>query len=312
MSFSFTDILIFIALGVGLAILLAPLEALLLWAGWLDNRDNDEFEALEPVSYSDASPQHFIVFLDGISKGSYKDLDYITDFLTALQNALPKARIISDVLPYSVFNTSLTDQTRPLARFWERVEHLKFQGSPLGFLINIRNIFQVMVSADWRYGLVYNLAMAKLILRHLIKHGYNPSKPLPITIIGYSGGGQMAAGCASLIGKALDIPVTVISIAGVMAGTTDLSRVQSWYQVTSDRDPVERIGAIIFPLRWRIIWFSNWNRAKRQGKVKLLQLNGAKHDNKGSYMDKNALVDTGQSQLERTIAMIVNITQQTT
>ena len=277
MTFSFINIFILIGLGIAVAALLAPLEAMMLWAGWRESDEpGNENETLEPVYYEDEKPEQFVVFLDGISKGSYKDIGYVADFLLALQQALPKARIISNVLPYSVFNSSLTDDTRPLSRFWSYIEDLKEKGNPIGFLVNVRNIFQVMVSADWRYGIMYNLGMAKILLRELVRHGYRPNSQIPIIIIGYSGGGQVAAGTASLVGQTLDVPVTVISIAGVMAGSTDLSHVNKWVQVISDKDPVERLGAIMFPLRWRVAWFSRWNKAKQQDKAIITPLNGAK------------------------------------
>lgn len=307
MTFSFLNILLLLGLGIAVAALLAPLEALFLWAGWRSSEETEAFEKLEPVPYGGTSPEQFIVFLDGISKGSYRDLDNISDFLAALTKTLPKACIIHDILPYSVFNMSVTDKDYPLSRFWTWIEKRKLAGNPIGFLINIRNLFQIIVSADWRYGLIYNLSMAKLILRHLLQHGYKPDSHMPIYVIGYSGGGQVAAGTASLIGQALDAPVTVISIAGVMAGSTDLRHVKKWYQVISNKDPVERMGAIMFPLRWRVVWFSRWNKAKRQGKAKLLHLDGARHNLKGSYMDKDALTSSGQPQLERTVELIRSI-----
>lgn len=307
MTFNILTIFFLVLLGITAALMVAPLEALTLWAGWWQSEDVNVPEGTLELLTNQNEAEHFIVFLDGISKGTHRDLETITDFISALQESLPRARIISDILPYSVFNLSLTDRRDPTSSVWTWVENRKLAGHPIGFLINIRNMFQVLVSADWRYGLTYNLGMARLILQNLLRHGYKPGSSVPITMIGYSGGSQVAAGTASFVGQTLNIPVTVISIAGVMVGNIDFDNVQAWYQVISDKDPVERLGAIAFPLRWRLIWFSTWNKAKRSGKAQILRLDGARHDSQGSYMDKHTYIDNGLSLLDRTVAMIQDI-----
>lgn len=293
-----------VVLVLSLAALLAPLEAFMFWAGWGKAGNKERLEMIEPAQSRDVEANEYVIFLDGISKGSKRDLDAIIDFLESLKKAMPEACIIDDVIPYSVFNRPLTDKRRPLYQFWQWVEEKKFNKNPIGYLINIRNVFQVMVSADWRYSLIYNIGMTKLLLKYLIKHGYNPNSKVTVTIIGYSGGGQVAAGCASLIGQCIETPVTVVSIGGVVAGNTDLRNVKKWYQIISDKDPVERIGAIIFPLRWPIFWFSRWNKAKREGKIEIVRFDGATHNGENCYMDKNCLIDGTQSQLDKTVEFI--------
>ena len=316
MTFSVLDLVLLVALGLAVALLLAPLQAFALWAGWGRSLPHPLAPtALEAAESSGRPPERYLVFLDGISKGSYRDTGYITDFLAALHRALPDSRIISDVLPYSVFDLELTSRTYFFSYFWIWVEARKAAGNPLGYLINLRNLLQVVVSADWRYGPLYNVGMTKLILQHLLRHGYKPHLPgktgraVPIILVGYSGGGQVAAGAAPLLAKALKSPVTVISIAGVMAGNADFDHIQRWVQIMSNRDPVEKLGAVMFPLRWRVAWRSSWNRAKRQKRVTLVRLDGARHDGQGSYMDKRASSgDT--SWLEQTVAVVARAAQE--
>ncbi len=229
-----------------------------------------------------------------------------------MQDALPESRIISGVLPYSVFNLALTSRDYPFSRFWTWVERRKDAGNPFGYLINFRNLLRVMVSADWRYGPLYHVGMTKLILRHLLLRGYEPRNEIEkgqttsIILIGCSGGGQVAAGVAPLLAKTLTVPVKVVSIAGGMAGNADFGSLERWVQVVSSRDPVEKLGAVAFPLRWRVAWFSPWDRAKRRGVVELVHLNGMRHDGSGSYMDKET-ISTGRSHLERTVEVVVRV-----
>lgn len=300
-------------LVIGVVGLLALLEAFIGWAGWREQPNIgklDKLERLEPLKLPKETPEHFIIFLDGVSKGSYRDVKFVEDFLVALKTACSESRIIHDVLPYSILDLSLTDETYPFSRFWRWVEVRKQRGNPLGFLINIHNIFQVMVSADWRYGLVYNMGMAKLLLRHLIQHGYQPQSNVPVILVAYSGGAQVAAGAAPLVKQVLASPVSVISLAGVMSGAANFAHIGSWHQLMSNRDPVEKIGAIVFPLRWRFVWFSNWNRAKRRGTVKFVHLDGARHDGERGYLDSNVLAPDGQPLLTRTVAVISKLVRQ--
>ena len=320
MTFNALNVLLLILLGLSITLLLAPLEALAWWAGWRDEDDitssaistqaADKFAEDSPKS--EHVPKHFIVFIDGISKGSYRDINYVTDFLSALQDTLPKSRIIGGVLPYSVFNLELTSRDYPFSRFWVWVERRKDAGNPLGYLINFRNLLQVMVSADWRYGPLYHVGMTRLILRHLLWQGYDPhavteqGRATSITLIGYSSGGQVAAGVAPLLTKTLKAPVKVISIAGVIAGNADFGSLERWVQIVSNRDPVEKLGAAVFPLRWRVAWFSPWNRAKRRGVVELVRSDGMRHDGDRSYMDKKS-ISNGRSHLERTVEVVVQV-----
>ena len=299
----FAFLALLLALLVGM--LLAPFEALSWWARWYPEEDVEQAKSLVP-QHAEQDPKHFIVYLDGIYQGTFKRLDFIEDFLQELAQTFPDADVITNILPYSVFNLRLTDKNRILSPFWQRIQALQNEGSPLGFLINIRNFFQVVVSADRRYGSIYNQGMTKLILRHLLLHGYNPKRPAPITLIGYSGGGQVAAGSAALLQRILNTPVNVIAIGGVMSGNNDFVGLNHWTQINSSMDPVEKLGHIFFPQRWPIIRWSPWNQAKRQGKVKLVTLEKATHTGAKCYLNRRAWLPGGQNQLERTLKVIKN------
>ena len=162
--------------------LLAPFEALGWWAGWYgSDRPTQELSLFEPeVSTYQTQPQqalpskanHYIVYLDGIGKSSFEDSCRVEKFLDKLSESLPGDRIlIKDIIPYSVINLPLTID-RPLAAFWQWINQHKVKG--LGFLILLRNMFQVAVSVDRRYGPIYNRGTAQVIINSLLDRGYQP------------------------------------------------------------------------------------------------------------------------------------------
>ncbi len=287
-----------------LAMLLAPFESLSWWAEWYPEEDQKKVQALLPEATASDKHKQFIVYLDGIYQGTFWHLGFIEDFLQELMKAVPDACFVTDIIPYSVFNLRLTDKVRPLSPFWQRIQALQNKGSPIGFLINLRNLFQVVVSADRRYGSIYNQGMTKLILRHLLMHGFNPQKPVPITLIGYSGGGQVAAGSAALLQRILKTPVSVIAIGGVMSGNNNFLGLNHWTQINSNKDPVEKMAALFFPQRWPLLRGSLWNKAKRQGKVSFVHFSGARHTGVGCYLNRQTESAETSNQLERTIQVI--------
>jgi hypothetical protein len=78
--------------------------------------------------------------------------------------------------------------------------------SVLGLLVNIRNVLIVGVSADKRYGPLYNQGIAQVVYNGLVKNGYQVGSGTPVTFIGYSGGGQMSCACAPYLKRALSAP----------------------------------------------------------------------------------------------------------
>ena len=302
-----------IVAGIIVALLLAPLESLEWWAGRFDARLQTP-EKQSPAPYQAAgtqptpSKQHYLVFLDGIAKVGAVNYDDVQNLLDRLSDALPDAVVLGDVMPYSVTNTGLT-KGRPLSRFWRRAFRLKLEGKrPLvGFTINVRNLFQVLVSADKRYGPVYNQGEAQVILNSLLKNGYRPGSGVPVTLIGYSGGGQISLGAAPYLARALNAPITMISLGGVMASDRGLKTVTHLYHLGGSHDHVQTVGAIVFPGRWPVLANSYWNQAKRQGKISVIPMGPVGHTGPKSYLDKNCFFDDGRSFLEGTLHTICRI-----
>lgn len=149
--------------------LLAPLETLGWWAGWYD----DEVEVTSaPTSSPEAKPSRqtqevsrYVIYLDGIGQSGEEYTPDVEDFLAALQPTLPQDMVlIRGLMMYSVLNKPL-DQDRPLALIWRLADKMRWRNPAalLGLMLNLRNVFIVAVSADQRYGPIYNQGIAQVL-----------------------------------------------------------------------------------------------------------------------------------------------------
>lgn len=295
-------------LAIVVAGLIAPLETLGWWAGWYDDEVDTTVNAGElvhPVGNPDGVSR-YIVYLDGIGKSTFEYLPDIEEFLNTLTPRLPEdVALIRGIMPYSVVNNPL-DEDRPLAFLWKAADQARLANpmALLGLLVNIRNVIVVGVSADKRYGPLYNQGIAQVVYNGLIKNGYVPDSSTPITLMGYSGGGQMACACAPFLKRALSAPIDVISLGGVISGNCNVLKLEHLYHLVGEKDGVEQIGPIMFPGRWKLFPLSFWNRAKRKGKVSILSMGPVGHQVPGGLLDPHLTLDDGRSALQQTLDYI--------
>jgi predicted Abi (CAAX) family protease len=294
--------------GVIVAGFMAPVETLGWWAGWYGD-DIATAKAAPPASRGSDGVARYVVYLDGISQSSSKYMPDIETFLDALTPRLPAdARLVRGIMTYSVLNRPLDDDPM-FAGFWRFVDavRLKDPTSLLGMLINLRNVLIVAVSADQRYGPLYNYGIAQLVYDGLVKAGYRPRSGTPVTLIGYSGGGQMSAGCAAFLRRGLEAPVDVISLGGVISGSARLLELEHLYHFHGTKDNIERLGPIMFASRWKIAPLSNWNRALRLGRVSVHSLGPVGHQVPGGMLDPNRTLPDGRTFLEQTLECIASV-----
>lgn len=300
-------------IGLVVAGLLAPLETLGWWAGWYDDEVNSTLNAGElatPVTDT-SGMNRYIVFLDGIGMSNFQYLPDSEEFLDTLAPLLPEdIALIRGILPYSVMNRPL-DQDRPLAFLWKYADRLRFANptSLLGLLVNIRNVLIVGVSADQRYGPLYNQGIAQVVFNGLVKNGYALASGTPITLIGYSGGGQMSCACAPYLKRAIGAPVDVISLGGVISANVNLLKLEHLYHLVGEKDQVERLGPKMFPGRWKLFPLSYWNRARRRGKITVVSMGPVGHNIPGGILDPNVILADGRSALRQTLDTILAILQ---
>ena len=296
------------------AALLAPLEALGWWAGWYgDEIDTANLGTLEEPIPPQMDVVRYVVYLDGISQATFEYVPEIDTFLRQLALALPdNIAIIRGILPYSPINRPMTEN-RFLAFFWRWAIRLRLKHPRnwLGILINLRNVIVVTVSADQRYGPIYNQGTAQVIYKSLIEHGYPPHSGIPITLIGYSGGGQISLGAVPYLKQALAAPIEAISLGGVFSGNNQFLQLEHFYHLVGEKDRVEPLGAILFPRRWSFVSLSYWNRAKQRGKISFISLGPVGHEVPGGIMDDSQYLPDGRSHLQQTIELVSGIVQGT-
>lgn len=289
-------------------VLLSPLESLRWWSR-LDADQAKDLLALPPrLPQPVARHSRFVVYLSGIgaidgSRNSGRE----THVLSRIAESLPHVEIVADVFPYAMENRGLLQRTTTW--LWRRLDKGRRSRNPasvLHYLINVRNFLQMLVSSDSRYGPTYNLGLAQEILRSLVRHGWDPQQPVPVTIIGYSGGAQIATGAAFYLG-ARGIDVSIISIGGVFSDDPGLDEVRDFHHLYGARDTLQRLGGVLFPGRWSTAPVSSYGRAIRDGRFSRRCIGQMQHNGRNSYFDHRALDDEGRSYQESTIEAVTGV-----
>jgi hypothetical protein len=288
---------------------LAPISALGWWAGWFGEHEPPRKPAMpaKTTPADQSSAPHYMVYLSGIGAISADSVpEEEIKWLATLEQRIGNSYLVRDVFPYNVVGAGLTSE-RFFNRMWKYIEQLRLKNPAviLGNLINARNVLQVAVSADPRYGPIYNLGIANEITESLQRHGYRLGSGTPVTLIGWSGGGQISLGATTFLSGMLKAPIRVISIGGVMADDPGLISVAHLYHFYGSNDPIQALGSQIYAGRWPIFKQSVWNRALAQGKITLTELGPFSHNGSDNYFSWDAVTPTGQSYAEVTIDAII-------
>ncbi|MGE3599646.1 MAG: hypothetical protein AB7N70_29300, partial [Dehalococcoidia bacterium] len=261
-----TSLLLFLFLVLVAMALLSPFEALGWWAGW-NKKELDAAPA--DHSHDDQQPPHrraaqYAVYLTGVGgfSGAYLRPPEAA-FVEDLRQHLTDAVIIHDVFPYSVDNNPLNGH-RLLAWMWDWLQGMRERvpNNVFDILIVVRNALQVGVSADSRYGPIYNRGVAYELVKSLRRHGYPAEDGPTIYLVGYSGGVQVALGAAPYLKQALRARLHVISIGGVMANDPGIRFVEKVDHLAGSKDPLPPLGVASYPGRWKVRRRSAWNRAR--------------------------------------------------
>jgi hypothetical protein len=303
------DLIWFGVIALLVAAILAPLETLGWWAGWYGGELQSDASNAAATDAGATGISRYLIYLDGIGQSSSTYTPDVETFLDALTPALPqRIRLLRGLMVYSVLNKPL-EEDAIWSGFWTVVDKLRFANpaSILGMFVNLRNVIIVGVSADARYGPIYNYGIAKMLYDGLIADGYRVGSGVPVTLMGYSGGGQMSVASASLLKRAIGAPVEVISLGGVMSGTSDFLDLMMLHHLVGEKDGVERLGPLFFASRWKIVWNSYWNRARRIGLIEIISLGPVGHQVPGGMFDPAALLPNGQTYLNHTIQNISDI-----
>jgi hypothetical protein len=268
-----------------LSLALAPIESLGWWAGWLGPEAEPE---PSPAPADDGSPPGcFVVFLSGIGSISGDELLPAEGaFLDRLQAAHPEARIVRDVFPYAPSGRPLVTGQRVFAWLWRRVLAWRLNGTRwLPAILNMRNLFQVLVSADHRYGPLYSFAISRIARERLEAHGYRRGSGVPVILLGSSGGGQISVGAVPYLLAEIEASLSVVTFGGVMAsdrGVAEAARLASLYGAG---DRVYALGRTVFPGRWPVATSSFWNVARSEHRLAERVIGSMHHSGSGGYLD---------------------------
>lgn len=288
---------------------LAPFEALGWWAGWFGDKIYQyEQDPVAPAYNRQNNADGYIIFLSGVSRVSGETMSRREqNFLRKLAAVMPNMVVIDNVFPYSINNLPLTGQPffagiwrwalkRKLSRHW--LEGLA------GYLINLRNIWQVAISVDKRYGPIYNQGVAQVLVQVLLQHNYDLEERRPIILMGYSGAGQIALGASTYVKEQTGAPVFVISLGGIFGSDPGLLAADHIYHIYGLDDRPQRLGQLLFPGRWPIFFYSAWNRAVRTGRITAIPLPSVSHAGGTGYLTTSRKLPDGTTHLDKTVQVI--------
>ena len=323
------DILALIFIAFLLLLLMAAasaLESLFWWAGW-EKRSADYLPAALPASTVNAAPagvpgvpepDSFIVYLSGVGTMDPARMDEKeVNFLDLVRSRLPGSTLIMDVFPYSPTNRALTDE-RWLQRTWKYVlrarrVHARERSTLQNLGIHaaqFRNVLQVAVSADRRYGPMYSYGVARAIIASLLRHGYRVGSTRPLILMVLSGAGQISVGCTPLLRRALGRPVWIISIGSILTDDPGILEVEHLYHLSGSRDHTQHIGKIVYSGCWPIFPYSAVHQAVRWGKLTVIDVGPMKHMGLGDYMSRSAVLPDGRRHVDKTVEVVAAIVQE--
>lgn len=282
--------------------LAAPFEALRWWSQDID-LTLPEFDETSDSS----GPDCFVVYLTGIGGSGEGLARREFGFVERLEERLPGAKVITDVFPFSVENNPLTGE-RPLAWFWAAMHHARLKAKSIffEFWIGARNVCQVAVCSDPRYGPIFNLGIAREVYQALLNNGYDPRKETPIYLIGYSGGAQVALGAACYLTR-LRSKVEIITVGGVFSSIPGILLADHVHCLVGSKDTTVWLGPLLFPGRWPIVARSAWNKARRRGKVTQTDMGPMIHSGKGDYFTRSCTLDDGTTYADHTANVVAKI-----
>jgi hypothetical protein len=289
--------------------MLAPVNTIV-W--WLDQKTerlgltaDDAPEAL-PQSSTNVQPSNincYIVFLPGVGNFSPDEIaPGERYFIDRLAERHPNCAVVQDVFPYSITNQDLGSQ-KLLTPVWQAA---KESDGVLGdVLIQLRNLWRFAISADDRYGPVYNLSIANTIVDRMnVAHPIARSgQPINLILMSTSGGTQVVLGAATYLSEWLNARITVVSIGGAFDGRVGFNHVEHVYHLQGEQDWIPNLPKIIFPARWSWTVGSPINQARQQGRYTVCKAGDQEHSGAEGYFG-SAIASNSMSYVEQTIEQV--------
>lgn len=268
-----------------LPVLLAPFET----AGWWTQRRQRHTVLPIVPPRSDPGVRAQLVYFTGVAGYSGEFLARReAALLERIRESFPDITVHSEVFPYSVNNNPLNGE-RMFARLWEWLHNwrLKVPNNVFDALIVARNIGQLLVSADPRYGPIFNRGLAEVLRSRL-----DPA--LPTVFLAYSGGAQMAIGAAGHYAESHTAPLHLVALGGVFTDDPGVRKFASVTQLVGSRDRyIVKLGSLLFPGLWRWMFWSDWNRYRRSSHFRKLVSGPHGHVGKRDYFSLKPMAEEG-------------------
>lgn len=261
-----------LALLVAAVLVLAPLNVL----GWWARRARRQAEFARAVLAAGQQPRvpqpsAYLLFLSGVGAGSETLLPEEVSFLDALEARLPSVHVVRGVFPYAAGG---------LGAVARRLGRARAAGHGWAFVaVGVRNLGQVLVSADHRYGPLFSYAASRQMALALVRAGYRRAEPRPVFLLGSSGGAQVAVAAAPLLRATLGTPVEVVSLGGVVVAGPRLHDVDHVVHLYGSRDRVQALAPWLFPSGR-----PHWRRARHEGRVDVRDIGPVGHRGRRGYL----------------------------
>ena len=101
--------------------------------------------------------------------------------------------------------------------------------------------------------------------------------------------------------------VTVITVGGVFSSIPGLLLADRVHCLVGSRDRTVWLGPLLFPGRWPISPRSAWNKAKRRGKVSIVDMGPMIHSGKGDYFTRSVTLENGKTYADHTADVVADI-----
>ncbi|MBD2314302.1 hypothetical protein H6G20_21775 [Desertifilum sp. FACHB-1129] len=282
-------------LFVGFLVLLwgstAPVGTLVWWLDRGEDKIERRSQRLEEVldNGNDAAEGNktcYIIYLTGVGDLSADDLsDGETVFLAELQQNQPQCILVRDVFPYSAANQDVSGQR--IFDFLKEITEKENGWEEFSqFLLEARNVWRMALSADNRYGRIYNRAIALTIVERMDAQQsipISPDRSLQLILMGKSGGAQVALGATPYLSQWLNADITVISFGGMFNGNEGFEKANHVYHLRGERDWIETIGGVVLPSRWHWTFGSPYNRARREDRYTVVESGSHAHQGDNGY-----------------------------
>lgn len=288
----------------------APVSTIVWWLnqsaeslGLEDEEERPDVLLQPATASSDLLIDCYIVFLPGV--GNFSP-DEITEgeryFIDELAARHANCVAVRDVFPYSVWNEDLGSQEF-LTPLWQAAK----ESENFGYVfVQIRNLWRFAISADSRYGPVYNLSIAHTIVDRM--NAAHPiarsNRPINLILLSTSGGTQVALGATAHLREWIsDARITVVSLGGTFEGRAGFNDANHVYHLYGDRDWIAQLPRLVFPARWRWVINSPVNQARKEERYTVCNVGNQEHSGDEGYFGE-AIAFNHTSYLEQTLEQV--------